>query len=368
VISRRDFHTGLGAFTALGTLSIKPAMAGVSDQAKPVFNMPDEAAPHARTFMQWPVNRAVYPDHVFLGMVQNAIARIANAIAPFEPVVMLMADQYAKAARRKLSASIDIWDIPTDDLWCRDSGPVFVKDSAGNFAISHLNFNGWGNKQTHHNDGKIARRLARRLGLTVLDNGLVGEAGGVEADGAGTLIAHESSWINPNRNIGSKAEIGALLLQTLGARKLIWAPGIKGADITDYHIDALARFVRPGHVLIQMPEKVYKNDPWSKAAFETYEILKSATDAKGRALQLTVLGDPKTPRIDSDDFVASYVNYYVCNGAVIAAQFGDRPADAKARETLARLYPAREIIMLNIDPLGEIGGGIHCATMQQPAV
>lgn len=366
MFSRREFHFGLGAFTALGALPTKPAMAAMSDQEKSMFFMPDEAAPHARTFMQWPVNRTLYPDRIFLSMVQNSIARIANAIAPFEPVVMLMAATYAKAARRKLSASIEIWDIPTDDLWCRDSGPVFVRNIAGKCAITHLNFNGWGNKQTHHNDGRIARSLARRLGLPLLDNGLVGEAGSVESDGAGTLIAHESSWVNPNRNAGNKTEIETLLLQALGARKIIWAPGIMGADITDYHIDALVRFTNPGHVLIQMPEKIYKNDPWSKAAFETCEILQSATDATGRALQLTVIADPKTPRISADDFVASYVNYYVCNGAVIAAQFGDRDADAKAKETLARLYPDREIIMLNSDPIGEVGGGIHCTTMQQP--
>ena len=151
---------------------------------------------------------------------------------------------------------MELWDIPTDDLWARDSGPSFVVDGKGGLALTQFNFNGWGGKQTHGNDGKIAARVAERLGLPVFDAGLVGEAGGVETDGHGTLIAHESTWVNPNRNKGTKAEVEAMLLDTMGAQKMIWAPGIKGADITDYHIDALARFVKPGQVLIQMGEEV----------------------------------------------------------------------------------------------------------------
>jgi agmatine deiminase len=195
---------------------------------------------------------------------------------------------------------------------------------------------------------------------------VVGEAGGVESDGNGTLIAHESSWVNANRNKGSKDEITALLLDALGGKKLIWAPGIKGADITDYHIDSLARFIHPGVVLIQLPARISPHDPWSKAAFETYDILKNAIDSAGNRFELVVLPEPTKPRIRSLDFVASYVNYYVCNGAVIAAEFGDAKTDAEAAATLRALYPDRELITLNIDAIGEVGGGIHCATQQQP--
>ncbi|GAB5462098.1 agmatine deiminase family protein [Hoeflea alexandrii] len=329
--------------------------------------MPEESEPHLRTFMQWPVNRNVHPDRVFLDMLQHSIADIANTIAEFEPVVMLMDASHAKRARQRLSNDVEIWDIPTDDLWCRDSGPLFVRNRDGALAVSHLNFNGWGNKQTHTHDGRIARRVAERLGLPLLDNGLVGEVGGVDFDGHGTLIAHESSWINPNRNLGSKADIEALMLEAFGAQKLIWAPGVSYADITDYHIDALARFTAPGKILIQMPDEIYPGDPWSRAAFETHDILAQATDAQGRKLELVVIPEPVAPRVKSEDFVASYVNYYVCNGAIIAAEFGDGEADEIAAATLADLYPGRQIVMLNVDPVGEVGGGIHCATQQQPA-
>lgn len=332
------------------------------------FYTPEESGRHERTFMQWPVSLEVYGDAGYLNPVQRKIAKIANTIAEFEPVVMLMDQQQEARARKLLSRSVEVWHIPTDDLWCRDSGPAFVVDGQGGLAVRQFNFNGWGRKQTHRNDGRIAERVAERMGLPLLDNGLVGEPGGVESDGAGTLIAHESSWINRNRNKGGKAEVERLLLEAMGARKMIWAPGIKGADITDYHIDALARFIEPGVVLIQMGDEVDPTDPWSVAAFETHDRLAAATDAEGRKLELVVLPDPIDIPGRSRDFVASYVNYYVCNDGVIAAEFGDKAADDEAADILAELYPGREIVMMNVDALGKIGGGIHCATHEQPRV
>lgn len=353
---------------AAGGLSLLPKGAFAGGAGSSGYRYPEETDPHERTFMQWPVNRTVHDDADFLYDLQATIAEIASTIAEFEPLVMLAAAEHHKAIRKRVSGQVELWDIPTDDLWCRDSGPSFVVDGKGGLAVTQFNFNGWGNKQVHGNDGKIATRLAERLGLQVFDAGLVGEAGGVETDGHGTLIAHESSFINPNRNRGSKAEITAMLLETMGAQKMIWAPGIKGADITDYHIDALARFVKPGQVLIQMGKKIDPDDPWSVSAFETHDILAGATDAEGRKLDLVILPEPWDIRVDSPDFVSSYVNYYVCNGAVIAAEFGDEAADAEASELLTELYPDREIVMLNIDPVGEVGGGIHCATHEQPKV
>lgn len=361
-------RTALQTAIAAGGISLLPKSGFAKTARASGFWYPEETDPHERTFMQWPVNRTVYDDPDFLFDLQGTIANIANTIAAFEPVVLLAAAQYHKAIKKLVSDAVEIWDIPTDDLWCRDSGPSFVVDGKGGLALTQFNFNGWGAKQVHGNDGKIAARVAERLGLPIFDAGLIGEAGGVESDGHGTLIAHESTFINPNRNKASKAAIEAMLLETMGAQKMIWANGIKGADITDYHIDALARFVKPGQVLIQMGDDIDPADPWSVAAFETHATLSVATDATGRKLDLVVLPEPYDIRIDSPDFVSSYVNYYVCNGAVIAAEFGDKDTDAEAAATLADLYPGREIILLNIDTVGEVGGGIHCATHEQPKV
>lgn len=367
MISRRHFTKGVAALASLTGTTRARAQDALSASAAG-FYLPEETVPHERTFMQWPVNRTVHEDGMFLNMLQKTIASIANAIGEFEPVVMLMAEEHKAAAQKLLGTAVDIWDIPTDDLWARDSGPAFVVDGKGGIALTQFNFNGWGDKQVHDNDGKIAARIAERLQLQIFDNGLVGEAGGVEQDGEGTLLAHASCWVNPNRNKGSEAEVEALLLDALGAKKMIWAPGVVGADITDYHIDALARFVAPGKVVIQMPEKLDEDDPWSRSAFETYEILRSATDAKGRKLDVVKLPEPTNIRVTAKDFVSSYVNYYVCNGAVIAAQFGDKDVDQEAQSILKSLYPGREVVALNIDTVGEVGGGIHCATHEQPKV
>jgi agmatine deiminase len=227
---------------------------------------------------------------------------------------MLARPEHVAAARKMLSAaSIELWPVEVDDLWCRDTGPTFVRSPSGDLAVSELNFNGWGGKQGHGDDRRIARRVGEKLGLPIFNNGLIGEGGGVEVDGAGLLLAHESSWVNSNRNRQGKPEIERLLLDALGGQQLIWAPGIKGADITDYHIDALARFVTPGQVLIQLPKRIDRQDPWSIAAFETYDILKLARDAQGRKLDIVVMPEPNPNRIRSrsKNFVSSYVNSLV---------------------------------------------------------
>ncbi len=372
MINRRDALVSLVSEAAAAAILLGNAKAGATPSKTRMsgadfsdHEMPLESAPHERTIMQWPVSRAVY-DRASLLAVQADIALIANTISQFEPVVMLVAGAAATAARAQLGRAVELWDIPTDDLWCRDSGPTFVKNATGALAVAHLQFNGWGGKQPHRNDARIAAAVARRLDMPLLPTGLVGEQGGVEDDGAGTLLAHASCWVNPNRNKGTAAIIGSRLTRALGAKKIIWAPGIKGADITDYHIDALARFISPGRVLIQLPDQPDRADPWSVAAFQTFDILEKATDATGRKFEIIRVPEPTDIRSAQSDFVASYVNYYVCNGAVICSEFGDRRADDEARAILASLYPGRQIVSLNIDAIGAAGGGIHCATQQQP--
>jgi agmatine deiminase len=366
-MTRRTILKAGASASALSILG-RPALGATPGSASASgFHIPAEEGRHERTFMQWPVAKGVYGTQEDLEAVQETIARIANAISNFEPVAMLAAGDLHAGLRARLSQQVELWDIATDDLWCRDSGPCFVTNSEGALAMTAFNFNGWGGKQAHGNDGAIAGKIAERLGLHLFDNGLVGEHGGVETDGAGTAVAHESSWINTGRGKGSRDEIGQLILEATGARKLIWAPGIAGADITDYHIDSLARFVGPGTMVVQLPDEASPDDPWSMAAYETYAILERFTDANKKGISLTIVPEPYEPRIKEADFVASYVNFYVCNGAVIMPQFGDKATDAEAQASIGALYPGREVVTLEIDALGQSGGGIHCATHQQPA-
>lgn len=336
-------------------------MAQRAEAAQTPLYVPPEEAPHEATFMQWPVSRDVHADRYFLDDLQATIADIANAIAAFEPVIMLAAKADHGRARRLLSQAVTLWDIPTEDLWCRDSGPLFALTPQGERVVSHIQFNGWGGKQSHTRDGAVAARVAQRLGVPVIPSGLIGEAGGVEHDGHGLLMAHESSWVINNRNPGlSRKDIEARLLAAYGASAMVWSPGLRGGDITDYHIDSLARFTGPGRVLINLPDAPDPDDPFHAAALETHDALVEA------GLDVAVIAEPNRRRVKAIDFVASYANYYVCNGAVIAAQFGDPATDRAAVNALQRHYPGRAIITLDVDTLGEIGGGIHCATQQLP--
>lgn len=356
MINRRQLMAGGSAFIAAGSFGNH----GMTDTHNRLV-VPPEEDPHALTFMQWPVNRQVHPDLEFLEILQHTIADIANTISEFELVVMLADGSDHRTARRFLSDEVKLWDIPTDDLWCRDSGPLFARVPDGSLAISHLQFNGWGNKQIHMRDALVAQRIADHLGLDVIPSGLTGEAGGVEHDGHGLLMAHESSWVNDNRNPGlSRDDIERRLLSAYGADRMIWAAGVRGEDITDYHIDSLARFTGAGRVLINLPDKPDMSDPFHRAALDTHDQLVMAK------LDIDVIPEPERRRVESSDFVASYANYYVCNGGVIAAQFGDHEADRIAVRALKSHYPGREIVTLNVDALGEVGGGIHCATQQMP--
>ncbi|MEM1287543.1 MAG: agmatine deiminase family protein [Pseudomonadota bacterium] len=356
-LSRRTLVAGFAAAAATSS------GLGAAQTVNQRLYVPPEEAPHARTFMQWPASRGVYRDGEFLAWVQETIAEVASTIAEFEPVTLLAhPDQFSKI-RRMVSQDVELWDIPTEDLWARDSGPLFAIQQDGSLAVSHIQFNGWGNKQIHQRDGQIAANIAERLDIPLIDSGVVGEAGGIEHDGHGLLFAHESSWVIENRNPNlSRAEIEQRLLAAYGAERCIWAPGLKNEDITDYHIDSLARFTGPGRVLMNLPDEPDPLDPFHNTALVTHDI------AVNEGLEVEVIPEPVRRRVQSDEFVASYVNYYVCNDAVIAAQFGDQETDAIARDALSRHYSGREIVMLNADALGEIGGGIHCATQQMPRV
>lgn len=367
MMSRRTLMGSLLGSLSGGFVSSHAARSSDMTSAKAAgYRMPLESDPHERTFMQWPAVKSIYGSQDDLDAVREKIALIASTIAQFEPVVLLARPEQAEDAKHWVKGNVEVWPLAVQDLWCRDSGPTFVMNKAGEMAASELGFNGWGEKQSHAEDAKIAQRIAEKLGLPVFDNGIKGEGGGVEVDGAGTVMAHASCWVNPNRNAGTQEEVETLLLDALGAEKMIWAPGVIGADITDFHIDALARYVKPGQVLIQLPKKIIDGDPWSASAYETYDILKKATDADGRKLDIVVVPEPTKIRSTAEDFVNSYANYYVCNGAVICAEFGDDKTDEDAAKILGQLYPGRKIVSINTDAIGEAGGGIHCSTQQQP--
>ncbi|CAK9784905.1 agmatine deiminase [Cutaneotrichosporon oleaginosum] len=332
------------------------------------WRMPDEGEPHQRTWMAFSWNETLWED--VLPVVQKNLADVAAAISRFEPVSMLVRpeDKTTLQGLLKDAPNVTLVDAELDDLWVRDTGPVFVRNDSSVAGVN-FNFNGWGNKQWHAADAKVAAQVARSTGVELLSTELVLEGGALEVDGLGTAIITESCVLNDNRNPGwSKAQVEGELERLLGITKVIWLPGIAGKDITDGHTDFYARFVGEGHVVAGFEPDTTSFD--HSVTTTHLGILRAATDAKGNPLNVTVLNAPSTVRRayrNDEDFAAGYINFYLCNGGVIAPQFGDSEADGAALKILQTAFPDRQVVQLNIDGIAAGGGGIHCATQQEIA-
>ncbi|MFE4618329.1 agmatine deiminase family protein [Streptomyces sp. NPDC056747] len=328
--------------------------------------MPAEWESHARTFMSWPALASVWEDD--LPFVREDIARVARAIAEYEHLVMMARPDQRAAAQKACGSGVEVIDLPVDDLWARDTVPVFIEED-GKVAGVDFNFNGWGGKQVHDNDALVGRLLLRKYGIPRIQAPLVAEGGSFETDGEGTLLITESSIVNDNRNRGkSRARIEAELKELLGMEKVIWLKGVRGEDITDAHVDSLVRFTAPGVVLLDRAFPGTPPDSWSRSSEQALSVLREATDAQGRAFEIIDLPQPDPDLITgySDAFLSTYANFYVGNEAVYMPKFGDRKADARARGILQEQFPERDIVQVSIDTIATGGGGIHCATHEQP--
>lgn len=306
---------------------------------------------------------------------RSEVLTIASAISKFEPVVLFTDRHDANNLKsRNIPENVMVLEVNRlGSLWVRDTGPVFVIAETGKVEGVEFGFNAWGGKFACPDDHGLAARILDIIGVQRSPAGLVAEGGGIEVDGEGTLLACESSIINDNRNPGmSKENIEHGLKYVLGVEKVIWLKGVKGADITDCHVDALARFVAPGTVVLSKPHSSRK-DVWTEIFEDARNVLETERDAKGRKLKIVEIKEPHLGRMDQEpddgdehESVFSYVNYLVVNGGVIAPKFGDKIADRWCKDTLGRLFPGREVVQVAINMLPRAGGGIHCATQQQP--
>ncbi|MGL6336290.1 agmatine deiminase family protein [Aeromonas jandaei] len=377
--SRRNVLKQLAAIGALAGLGNLPGNAFAADGDNPEesalasanepFHMPEESTFQTRVWVAFAASAAIWGRDY--KEVQATIGRLVQAMVPYTQVNVLCREAEQALARQLCGEQNTRFIVAElDDIWLRDTGGVFVQNGEGELGLVDFNFNGWGDKQEHEQDAGVAELVSKQADARYLQSKLTGEGGGIEVDGNGTAILTESCWLNSNRNPGvSKAQLEAELKANLGLRKIIWLPGIKDKDITDAHVDFYARFVRPGVVVVNLD-----NDPEShdyEVTRQHMAILKQATDADGNKLELHVLPPPLDGRDNrfsrSRDFAAGYINYLPINGAVIAPEFGDKAADSYCHELLTRLYPGRDIVQINIDPVAAGGGGIHCITLHQPA-
>lgn len=323
-----------------------------------------ETARRQGTLMAWPHRADLYGSR--LADMQAGYAEVARAIAAFEPVTMVAHPAHAAEARRQLGNHAEVVEIAIDDAWMRDSGPTFVRRDDGALAGISWRFNAWGGKHApSEDDDALAGRLLAHLGVSVARSWLTSEGGSLCSDGEGTLIVTETSILNPNRNPGvNKALATAELKAMLGVTKVIWLPGDPMDLETDGHIDGMCAYVRPGVVLFETnPDPT---DPHARILAENLAVLKSETDAKGRALEVIPLEEAIEAEVTSNVFCRSYINFALANGGVIMPAYGTA-GDARARETLARAFPDRRVVEVDVRAIAPAGGAIHCITQEMPA-
>jgi agmatine deiminase len=340
--------------------------------------MPAEWAPHVATYLVWPHNRDTWPGK--FEAIAPVFARMAAAIAEFEPLRLLVADEsMANAARETIirvagpAARLDriaFSAVTTNDAWIRDYGPIFVNRAAPGDAPAQValdfGFNSWGEKYGAFDlDDAVPRRLGERLGFEVIEPRMVLECGSIDVDGAGTLLTTESCLLNPNRNPGlDRAEIERRLKYWLGVSKVLWlGEGIAGDD-TDGHVDDLARFVAAATVVTVIEED--PRDENYRALVDNLKRLRSMRDAEGRALTVETLPMPPALYHEGTRVPASYANFYILNGGVIVPTFGCAQ-DAAAIAILERLFLGRRVVGIPSADLVWGLGAIHCLTQQHPA-
>lgn len=335
------------------------------------FRMPPEWARHERTWMEFPPDNDTFAG-TDLDRYRATWASVANTIGRFEPVSVLCARGDVAAARRLLEPAVELHEVALDDAWLRDSGPTFVVHPDGRLGAVHWRFNGWGDQgfSDWGAEQHVGARVAELAGAELFVSGMVNEGGGIHVDGEGTVLVTETVQLDPGRNPGwTAAQVESELAECIGVERVIWLPRGLTRDYDRFgtrgHVDIVATFVRPGVVLAQ--RQVDPAHPDHEVCHENISVLRAATDARGRRLEVVEIDSPRTGSVDGELVDWSYINHYVCNGAVIMCTFDD-PNDEPAAELLSRLYPGRRIVPHDARAVFECGGGIHCITQQQPAV
>jgi agmatine deiminase len=278
-------------------------------------------------------------------------------------------------------------EISSNDAWIRDSGPTFLIDDRGRRRGVDWTFNAWGGLHgglyfPWDRDDEVARKVLEIEASERYRTSFVLEGGAIHVDGQGTCLTTEQCLLNPNRNGGaSRAEVESVLKRYLGVSVVIWLGRGVYLDETGGHIDELACFTSPGHVVLTWT--LDRKDPQYEISQDAYQRLKHARDARGRALAIHKLHPPgpltmsaaeaagvdpregSLPRRAGDRLPASYVNFYIANKVVVMPLY-DKRWDAPAARTLKRLFPTRKVVGVATREVLLGGGNIHCITQQVP--
>ncbi len=326
--------------------------------------------------MSWPSNKESCPKTFH--KLQDKFGEIASTISRYErvrinaPLLSHMNIRLSIADNEGDLSQVDIYEHHTNDVWCRDHGPIFIKEKdTGKVAITDWNFNGWGDKFPPYDlDNTIPEKAANVLKMERFTSDFTLEGGAIESNGKGLLLTTEAVLLNPNRNGGTarkKDEVEKEIKAMLGVEKIVWfKKGIEGDD-TDGHIDDLVRFVRDDAVICMVETK--ETDPNFKALKQIREQLDDVRTVDGSKLEIIEIEMPAA--IEAKDWrlsrlPASYANFLILNNAVLVPMFGHKKKDALAEDKIAECFPGREIISVACKDLIMEGGALHCIAMHQP--
>jgi agmatine deiminase len=355
------------------------------------YRMPAEWEPHEATWIAWPHNRDDWPGK--FAPVPWVYTEIVRHLSRVETVCIVVAGGTMK---RRVAEHLDragvglervqFFKAETDRVWLRDSGPTFLvrdrvkphdeKDLPGPVHLVDWKFNAWAKYSNYQNDNRIPQRIAEHLGYTLwiprVVRGhklrrVVMEGGAIDVNGRASLLTTEECLLSEvqGRNPGlDRVGLEQVLADYLGVRNVIWlGQGIAGDD-THGHVDDLARFVDPRTVVTVFEPR--SDDPNHKPLADNLRRLRSARDQDGKSLRVVTLPMPAPVVFGGQRLPASYANFYIANGLVLVPTFND-PADRVALNTLAELFPDRQVVGIHCVDLVRGLGTLHCLTQQQPA-
>ena len=336
------------------------------------YRFPAEWEPQAAVWFAWPVRADLWPG--VLPQVRTQLAALYVLAARFQPVCVLcpqsaQADLQARLAQAGDATRVRLYDYETDDVWCRDYGPLFLlSEDRRELCVADWRYNAWGNKfPLQHKDNRAPAWIAEQLDLRRFAFDTVLEGGAIESNGAGQLLSTEVVLLNPNRNGAvDREQITARLADGLGIDQVLWLhDGLVGDD-TDGHIDNLARFYKPDGILLA--EVADPQDPNFAALQENARRVQQFRTPDGRPFQTVQLPLPDPIYVDGERLAASYMNFLVLNGAVLVPTYSQPQRDAQALAIIGECYPGREIVGFDCCDIVREGGAIHCMSQHQPAV
>ena len=349
----------------------------ISPQPTPAqlsFRMPAEWEPHAATWLAWPHNQDTWPDPC--SVITAVYVEMIAALHRDERVHICVNDPTtARRVRHTLGAAgvdlarVSIYEIPTNDAWTRDHGPIFLTrryEQTIELGLTNWRFNAWGTKYPPWDlDDRVPERIAQGLDLIPFTPDIVLEGGSIEVNGRGMLLTTESCLLNPNRNPTlTRSDIEHSLRAFLGVQHISWlGEGIAGDD-TDGHVDDIARFVNPTTVVCAVEDD--PADANYKPLQDNLHRLQSMRDQSGQALRVVPLPMPGPVEQAAERLPASYVNFYIANRTVLVPSYG-QPQDHTALSILQELFPGRRLRGIPCRELVVGLGALHCVTMQQPA-